>query len=118
MMDAKIELSGMDFRAFHGCFDFERTEGSYFTVDFCAHLDIERAAQTDNLEDTVDYGAIYDTISREMDIPSNLLEHVAARIAKAIKAEFPALHDITVKISKHIPPVAGPVDSSSVTVTL
>lgn len=118
MIDAKIELSGMEFRAHHGCFDFERTEGSDFTVDFSAGLDIGRAAESDKLEDTADYGAIYEIISREMDIPSNLLEHVAVRIARAVKAEFPQLYDITVKITKHIPPVPGPVESSSVTVTL
>ncbi|MBO4605041.1 MAG: dihydroneopterin aldolase [Bacteroidales bacterium] len=118
MIKGTIKLSGMQFHAFHGCFDFERAEGGEFIVDFAAELDIARAAESDSLEDTVDYGAIYELISREMDIPSNLLEHVAVRIANAVKKEFPELLSVTLTITKLTPPVPGPVDSSSVTVTL
>lgn len=117
-MEGTIELSGMAFHAFHGCFEHERSEGGEFTVVFSARVDITRAAESDALEDTVDYGQIYDVISREMDIPSNLLEHVAVRIASALKMEFPKLLSVTVKVTKLNPPVAGPVGSSSVTVTL
>ncbi len=118
MMKGTIELNGLKFHAFHGCFDHEREEGGEYIVDFSAALDIERAARTDDLADTVDLAAVYALIDREMELPSNLIEHVAARIAAAVKSEFPQLQSVTVKLTKLSPPLPGPAESSSVTVTL
>lgn len=117
-MKGTIELNGLRFHSYHGCFDFERSEGGEYTVDFSATLELERAAQTDDLTDTVDLEEVYHIIEREMEIPSNLIEHVAARIASAVKEEFPQLLSMTVKLTKLAPPLPGPADSSSVTVTL
>ena len=110
-----VELSGMEFFARHGCLESERRDGNTFSVDFKASYDISRAAQTDNLRDAVDYSRIYDMVKKEMEKPSNLLEHVAARIVEAIKYEFPDLEDISVRVTKFNPPVDGKVRSSSVT---
>ena len=30
----KIELEGMEFHAYHGCFEEEKTSGNLFVVDF------------------------------------------------------------------------------------
>lgn len=110
-----IELTGMSFHAFHGCLEQEKREGNEFTVDFRADCPIAAAALSDSLADTVDYGRIYDIIRREMEIPSDLLECVAARIVDAVAAEFPQLGRVAVKVSKKNPPVGGPVQWSSVT---
>lgn len=118
MMKGTIELNGMAFHANHGVFDFEKADGGDFMVDFSAEADITKAVASDDLVDTVDYAAVYEIIRREMDIPSNLLEHVAARIAAAVKEAFPQLLSVTVKISKLNPPLPGQVESSSVIVTL
>lgn len=117
-MKGTIELSGLQFHSFHGCFDFEREKGGDYLVDFSAELDIQRAAQSDDLTDTVDLGAVYAIIDREMKIPSKLIEHAAARIAVAVKREFPQLLTVSVKLTKLAPPLPGPARSSSVTVTL
>ena len=53
-----------------------------------------------------------------MKIPSKLIEHAAARIAAAVKREFPQLLTVSVKLTKLAPPLPGPARSSSVTVTL
>ena len=68
-----IELEGMEFRAFHGCLEQERRDGNLFTVDFRGEIDLQRAAQSDDLADTADYGKIYDTVAAQMAVPSNLL---------------------------------------------
>lgn len=117
-MKGTIELKGLHFHANHGCFDFEREKGADYIVDFSAVLDIDRAAQSDDLADTADLGAVYSIIEREIHIPSNLIEHAAARTAAAIKREFPQLQSVTIRLTKLAPPLPGPADSSSVTVTL
>ena len=110
-----IELEGMEFHSFHGCLESERREGNLFTVDFRACLDLGKAAATDSLEDTLDYGRIYDIVAGQMQIPSDLIENVAGRIISAISDEFPWLDDFSVRVSKRNPPVSGRAAWSRVT---
>lgn len=112
-----IELEGMEFHSFHGCLESERRDGNLFVVDFKANLDLSRPAATDSLSDTLDYGKIYDTVARQMQIPSDLLEHVAGRIVAEISREFPWLEDFSVRVSKRNPPVSGPAAWSRVTLS-
>lgn len=115
-MKGTIELTGMHFHAFHGVLPREREEGGEFVVDFSCAYDIGKATVSDNLADTLDYAAVYDIVAREMEQPSNLLEHVAGRIAASIKETFPDLTDFKVKVTKLNPPVSGPAGSSSVSI--
>lgn len=110
-----IELEGMEFKAYHGCLPHEKVRGNNFTVDFRGELDLSAAAESDNLDDTLNYADIYDIVSEEMSIPSELLENVAGRIVKAIAARFPQLESFSVRISKSRPPVDGTVQWSRVT---
>ena len=102
-----MELVGMEFFARHGCLDFEQEHGNLFTVDFKAEFPIGRSAESDLLEDTVDYSAIYNLIKSEMEVPSKLLEHVAARICRRIRGSFPQLGKFEITVSKRNPPVDG-----------
>ena len=60
----KIELEGMEFHAYHGCFEEEKTAGNLFVVDFTGEIDMAAAVETDALADTADYGAVYSVIKR------------------------------------------------------
>lgn len=111
----KIELEGMEFHAYHGCFEEERTAGNLFVVDFTGEIEMAAAVETDALADTADYGAVYSVIKREMSSPSDLLEHVAGRIVKAIESEIPAFTRFSVRVSKSNPPVGGVCAWSRVT---
>lgn len=110
-----IELEGMEFHAFHGCFEHEKAEGNTFTVDFRGMLDLSKAAESDALEDTADYGRLYAAVSREMAVHSDLLEHVAGRIVHAIEREMPEFIEFSVKVSKRNPPVDGKCAWSRIT---
>lgn len=113
----RLELEGMEFHSCHGCLEHEKKIGNLFVVDFSAELDMSAAAGSDRLEDAVDYGRIYDVIKREMDTHSDLLEHLAGRIIRAIAAEFPSLEDFSVRVSKRRPPVDGVAAWSRVTLS-
>lgn len=110
-----LELEGMEFRAFHGCLERERVSGNDFTVDFRGELDMSKAAQSDRIEDALNYAGIHAVIKREMEVPSDLLEHVTGRIVKALEKEFPELTKFSVRVSKKRPPVDGIVQWSRVT---
>ena len=78
-------------------------------------MDLSAAAESDNLNDTVNYGEIYEIVADEMSIPSELLENVAGRIVKAIEKRFPQLIRFSVRVSKKRPPVDGMAQWSRVT---
>lgn len=109
-----IELAGMEFRAYHGCLETEKVAGNDFIVDFKGDVEMGKAIESDNLEDAVNYALIYDVIKEEMAKPSNLLEHVAGRIVKALAAEFPQFLSFSVTVSKKRPPVDGIVQWSKI----
>lgn len=116
MANGIIELEEMKFWAFHGCLETERKKGNLFLVDFKGEMDITKASESDHLEDTVNYARIYDIVKAQMEVPSDLLELVAGRIKRAITAEFPEFERFSVRVSKHNPPVNGPVEWSRVTI--
>lgn len=104
----KITLNNIRFHAFHGCLPQERTVGGDFLVSVTLHLpDDVRALQDDSLEGTVDYGAAYAAVREEMRKPSNLLEHVAHRIAQRLLRDFAQAERVGVSITKIAPPIRG-----------
>ena len=105
--EAQIELRGLTFFAYHGVLPEERKLGNTFVVELSLDADISRAAYADDLNDTVNYAAVYDVVKREMDIPSQLLEHVCGRIAKALLDEFSSLQRVFVCVVKKNPPIEG-----------
>ncbi|MDH6357610.1 dihydroneopterin aldolase [Parabacteroides sp. PF5-9] len=113
-MVSKIELKSMKFYAYHGVGQQERIVGNNFEVDLVLEAVLDRAIATDNLDDTINYAEIYQLVKEEMDLPSNLLEHVAGRIIRSIMTAFPQINAIELKLSKLNPPIGGDVQSSSV----
>ena len=111
----RIELKDMEFFSSHGCFEEERIIGNRFVVNLCVEGDFSAAANSDSIEDAVNYQTLYDIAKDEMDIPSHLLENVAERIVRHIKSDFPSLSRISVTIDKINPPLGGKLYASSVT---
>ena len=109
-----IELEGMQFRAYHGCLETEKIAGNDFVVDFKGQVEMGAAIESDNLEDAVNYALIYDVVKEEMAQPSNLIEHVAGRIVKALAARFPQFVSFSVCVAKKRPPVDGIVQWSKI----
>ena len=108
----------MEFYSYHGCFEEERKIGTWFNVDLSMEVDTSKAEMSDNLDDTVNYQAVYAVVKREMMISSKLLENVARRILDAVKKEFPAVSYVWVKIKKMNPPLGGKIESVSVEMEL
>ena len=105
--DARIELRGLTFFAYHGVLPEERQKGNTFVVDLTLEADITRAVCTDELSDTINYAEAYEVARREMSVPSLLLEHVCGRIASALLDAFSALQRVRVCVTKKNPPIEG-----------
>lgn len=111
-----IEIEGMKFYAFHGHFEAERVVGNEFEVSVKIETDCTAAAQSDNLDDALNYQKIYELIRKEMKTTSHLLENVAQRIKNSLLSHFPEIEHIIVKISKINPPMGGEIEKVSVTI--
>ncbi len=114
---ATIRIEGMDFFAYHGCFTEESIIGTRFEVDLLVEVDTSQAESDDNLHHTVNYLTVYETVKKEMEIRSNLLENVAHRIISAVQKRFPMVTAVKVKVSKLNPPLGGKIDRVSVTLS-
>jgi len=110
----EISLQDIELQAYHGVFEEERRMGNTFRVSVRLSVPECLGVQTDELSDTWNYGEIYNLVVREMEQPSQLLEHVAGRIRRAIQESFPQATEIHVKISKKNPPVGGKVAWASI----
>lgn len=116
-MDA-IELRGLRVSGTHGVLPEERTLPQPFEVDLDLELDLRRPGLTDDLADTVDYGAVAESVAAVVGGEhADLLEHLAERIARAVVAALGAgrgVKSITVTVRKLRPPVAMSMASAGV----
>lgn len=113
-MADRIELTGLRVRGHHGVFDHERRDGQDFIIDVSVWLDLSIAAESDELSDTLDYGAlaqlVHDIVAGA---PRNLIEKVGAEIAEAVMADE-RLHAVEVTVHKPSAPI--PLDFADVAV--
>ncbi|MBS4102508.1 dihydroneopterin aldolase [Tsukamurella paurometabola] len=113
-MADRIELTGLRVRGNHGVFEHERRDGQEFIVDLVLWVDSRPAAASDDLRDTVDYGALaqraHDIVAGE---PRNLIETVAAEIADDIAADEKVY---AVEVTVHKPSAPIPLTFADVAV--
>lgn len=114
-MLATVRLVNAVFYAHHGVMQEEHRIGGRFEVDVAMGLDVDAAAQDDDLARTVDYERVY-TLVRDVVTgnSSYLIERLAYRIAHAVMEAFPAVQQTEVTVRKPNPPVGGPCDRAEV----
>lgn len=100
--------------AYHGVAPQENLIGNEYIIDLKLKVDISKAAQTDEVADTVNYAEVHQVIMAEMAVPSKLLEHVGERIIEKLFQQFPALEEIELHLSKRNPPMGADVESAGI----
>ncbi|MBQ8949383.1 MAG: dihydroneopterin aldolase [Prevotella sp.] len=109
-----ITLRNVRFHAFHGVMPQERQVGGDFLLSLRVGYPLDRALECDEVGETLSYATLFELAKREMAIPSQLLEHVAGRIAKAIMATFPAATSIDLELTKQNPPMGADSEGAGV----
>ncbi len=111
-----IHIVGLEVFARHGVLPHEREHGQRFVVDVTLDVDLRAAAGSDDLADTIDYGAlsaaIHDLVAGA---PAALLETVAGRVADRCLEDPRVLH---VEVTLRKPSAPVPVLVEEVAVTL
>jgi dihydroneopterin aldolase len=108
----KIIIEEMEFYAFHGHYQEEQIVGNRFLVDLEMEADLTEPADSDNLNDAVNYQQAYQIIKNEMRrTKSNLLENIGKRILDALFTEMEGIQKASIRIRKLNPPMGGPIKS-------
>ena len=96
----QIRLTGIRATGKHGVLDFEHERAQTFVVDATLFLDLAAAGRSDDLNDTVDYGAIAKGIVAIIEGEHvDLIEKLANRIVGMILG-FPAVCRTQVTVHK------------------
>ena len=111
---SQIFLRDVRLRAYHGVMEQERRVGGDYAVSVTVDYDISRAMVSDDVGDTLSYAALYDLVCRQMAQPSQLLEHVAGRIARAVIDMWPETLGVSVELVKLNPPMGASSDGAGV----
>lgn len=110
-----IEIEEMEFFAFHGHYEAEQLVGNRFIVYLRLETDCDQAAQSDELEDALNYLKVYGLVKEQMEIPSKLLEHLCKRILDTLYQNFDGMiSSALIKVSKCNPPMGGNIGKVSV----
>jgi dihydroneopterin aldolase len=115
-MTDRITLTGLRVRGHHGVLATERRAGQDFVVDVSLDLDLAPAASSDDVADTVDYGALAEALATVISgKPVNLLETLAARLVDVCLADDARVAAATVTVHKPQAPIRLNFDNVSVT---
>ncbi len=104
-----IKVNNIKIYTNHGCLEEEAKIGSEYRVDVKVKSNLSKSAESDDLNDTVDYVHLNKIAKEEMAIRSKLLEHVAQRILNRIFNEIQLVDEAEVSVSKINPPIGGNV---------
>lgn len=111
----KIFVNKMEFYGYHGVFPEETKLGRWFKVDLIVEADLAKAGKSDELEDSINYGELYEVCKGVVEgKPFKLVEAVAEEIASELLNKFSSIEKCTVKVYKPDPPIAGHYESVAV----
>ena len=111
-----IVIAGLRELGVHGVLPEEQTRPQPFEVDVELGVNLEKAGESDALEDTVDYGEVCQVIALISQQRSyKTLERLCSAIAERLLERYDA-ESVWVKAAKPEPPIPLPVDEVSVEV--
>jgi dihydroneopterin aldolase len=99
-----ISLNNVRFRAYHGLYPEERQKGNDFVVNMQVSYQ-PKSGTIVSLDDTIDYGALFNIMNSIMQQPVDLLETVVQEIAQAVHHQFSHVTEVSVSVEKLNPPI-------------
>jgi 7,8-dihydroneopterin aldolase/epimerase/oxygenase len=106
----RILIGGLRELGVHGVLPEEQSRPQPFQVDLELLVNATAAGASDELDDTVDYSAVCEAVSRVVGSESyRLLERLATRIAEVCRADRRVL-GVVVEVRKLHPPVRAQLD--------
>lgn len=114
MMD-EIHIKQLEVFAHHGVFPEENRLGQKFVVSADLRADLRKAGLTDNLQLSMDYGAVCTEIQSFLTQHTfQLLETAAEQLSAHLLKKLPLLESIRMEIEKPWAPIGLPLKTASV----
>ncbi len=99
-MDAII-IEGLKVDTVIGCFNWERQIIQPLMLDLTIHNDLTLAANSDALEDTLNYAQICELAAQAIQqAKPKLIEHAAQLVLECLFTTFPSIESISITIRK------------------
>lgn len=113
-----IHIKGLRLFAYHGVGAEEKRDGQTFVLDMTLKADLSRARRSDDLEDTVNYAAVCQTVRDAFTAQSfDLIERAAQQAVDAVLDGYPQVEEITLVLKKPEAPIPEEFDYVAVEVT-
>lgn len=99
----QIALEGLQFYAYHGVYQEEELIGNQFEVDIYITTSFKEAANSDDVNQTINYETVFLICQSAMRKTVKLIETVAQNIINGLKHQFSTIQEVTVRIRKASP---------------
>jgi dihydroneopterin aldolase len=110
-----IYLKQLIFHSNHGWHEEEKKVKGTFEVN--AEIRFSDKKNITDLNETLDYAAVYTIIQQKMQTPTPLLETVLQHVEIELKRQFPFIEFLFITIEKKNPPIIGFNGSVAVGIT-
>lgn len=110
-----IKVLGAQVYAHHGVGDAEQELGGRYSFDLEIEADIAKAAESDSIQDTINYVNAYE-IAHDVIVHTKcrLLEALVSRVANALLETFTEATSVTIRLRKLRAPINGVLDAVEV----
>ena len=100
-MQDLILIEGLKVETVVGCFDWERQILQPLLLDLKIWVDLSQAAQSDRLDDTLNYAEICEIASQTIiNAAPELIEHAAGLVLQSLFKQFQAIEKINITVRK------------------
>ncbi|MEX0768640.1 MAG: dihydroneopterin aldolase [Microthrixaceae bacterium] len=114
----RISLHGLRLVGIVGVLPEERVRAQPLQIDLDLYLDLSAAGMSDALLDTVDYGAVCESIDRTVQTAQpELLERLATQLAAAVFEVDTRIESLEISVAKLRPPVPQDLATSGVQIS-
>ncbi len=117
-MSVELHLRGLRLACVCGVLPEEQQRRQPYELDVDIVADVDAATRSDDLADTIDYGALLDRLEAiARDERFQLFERMARRFAEAVLGD-PRVEQVTVEVRKLRPPVSQDLASAGVSIVM
>ena len=114
----KITIKNLKIFAYHGVNPEEKENGQNFFIDLDYYLDMKKACESDDLNNTVSYAKVVKTVTRVFTAQSyDLIEKAAQTVADAVLSEFEPISRVDITLKKPEAPVKADFEYMAVSIS-
>jgi len=118
LLQSFIHLKDIHLKGCHGVLPQEKVVGNDYIINLSIAIDLSKAIDSDNLNDTISYAEVFNILKKTMQVKCDLIEKVAGNIAKELFKAFENINELKISITKLNPPMGTDCSVASVELNL